>query len=103
MAPWTPLWQPPLHTTLFQPASTAGQANQNLLTGLDFFSGNDPTKAVFPNFSHPRNRRPEPMQYEIVDRALAIVERSAEVRDHAGGCDNPRRVAADAPGHARGS
>jgi hypothetical protein len=70
VAPWTPIWQPPLHTTLFQPASAAGQANQNLLTGLDFFSGNDPTKAVFPTFSHPRNRRPEPMQYEIVDRAL---------------------------------
>ena len=37
---------------------------------LDFFSGNDPTKAVFPIFSQPKNRRPEPMQHEIVDRAL---------------------------------
>ena len=100
LAPWTPLWQPPRPITLFRPAFTAGQANQNLLTGLDFFSGNDPTKAVFPIFSHAQESEARAhAARDCRSRPGRIVERSAEVRDHAPGRprDNPRRVAAGRP------
>jgi matrixin len=70
LTPWAPLWRPQPPTTIFRPAFTSDQANQNVVTTLDFSSGDDHVKAVFPFITQPKIKKPERMQNEIVDRAL---------------------------------
>src|SRR5271157_5484546 len=70
LAPWTPLWQPPLPITVFRPIFGTDQTSQNVITTLDFFSGDNDHNALLPTLTLPRNRRTEAMHLETVDRAL---------------------------------
>ena len=103
LTPWAPLWRPQLPITIFRPAFATDQANQNVLTTLDIFSGNDHGKTVFPFITQSKIRRPERVQNEIVDRASRRLEyRPVEVRVQAGrlqAADDG--LPADAPDHAR--
>src|SRR5271157_4972386 len=70
LAPWTPLWQPPLPITVFRPFFGTDQTSQNVITTLDFFSGDNDHNALLPTLTLPKNRRTEAMHLETVDRAL---------------------------------
>ncbi|HMF37506.1 MAG TPA: matrixin family metalloprotease [Isosphaeraceae bacterium] len=70
LAPWTPLWQPPLPITVFRPIFGTDQTSQNVITTLDFFSGDNDHNALLPTLTLPRNRRTEAMHHETVDRVL---------------------------------
>jgi hypothetical protein len=70
VAPWAPLWQPPRPITVFGPALGTDQANQNLLTTLDFCSSNDHGNVILPTLFQSESRRPTSMHYETGDRAL---------------------------------
>jgi Matrixin len=70
LAPWTPLWQPPLPITVFRPFFGTDQTSQNVITTLDFFSGDNDHNALLPTLTLPENRRTEAMHHETVDRVL---------------------------------
>jgi hypothetical protein len=70
VAPWAPFWQPPRPITVFGPALGTDQANQNLLTTLDFWSSNDHGNVIFSTLFQSENRRPTSMHYKTGDRAL---------------------------------
>ena len=70
LAPWTPLWQPPLPINVFRPIFGTDQTSQNVITTLGFFSDDNDHNAFLPTLTLPKNWRTEAMHYETVDRAL---------------------------------
>ena len=70
LAPWTPLWQPPLPITVFPPIFGTDQTSQSVITTLGFFSDDNDHNAFLPTPTLPKNWRTEAMHHETVDRAL---------------------------------
>ncbi len=72
LAPWTPLWQPPLPITAFQSIFGTDQTSQEVITTLDFFSDDNDLNAILPTLTLPKNRRTEAMPYETVDTVGSV-------------------------------
>jgi len=72
LAPWTPLWQPPLPITAFQSIFGTDQTSQEVITTLGFFSDDNDLNAILPTLTLPKNRRTEAMHYETVDTVGSV-------------------------------